>query len=108
MLSSIPSTPFQAIGPFRMYGLMIALGVLAAVWLAQRRYVAAGGDRDVIGNLAFVAVPAGLVADQGQLSGERVRRECNLRAMPCRSGVRAAENIDGTDGHASGGLRVTE
>ncbi len=61
MLSSIPAPPFNSIGPFRLYGLMIALGVLAAVWLAQRRYRAAGGDPDVISNLAFVAVPAGLI-----------------------------------------------
>lgn len=61
MLSSIPAPPFNAIGPFRLYGLLIALGVLAAVWLAQRRYRAAGGDPEVIANLAFVAVPAGLL-----------------------------------------------
>jgi len=62
VLGSIPAPPFNQIGPFRLYGLLIALGVLAAVWLAQRRYRDAGGDPEVIANLAFVAVPAGLVA----------------------------------------------
>lgn len=61
MLASIPAPPFSQIGPFRLYGLLIALGVLAAVWLAQRRYRDAGGDPEVIANLAFVTVPAGLI-----------------------------------------------
>jgi prolipoprotein diacylglyceryl transferase len=61
VLSSIPSPSFNSIGPFRLYGLMIALGVVAAVWLAQRRYVARGGHPDDISNLALWAVPAGLI-----------------------------------------------
>jgi prolipoprotein diacylglyceryl transferase len=65
LLASIPSPPFQdlTIGPlsFRMYGLMIALGVLAAVWIARRRYASYGGDPEDITTIALVAVPAGLV-----------------------------------------------
>lgn len=64
-VASIPSPPFRdlAIGPFsfRMYGLMIALGVLAAVWVARRRYASYGGDPEDITTVALVAVPAGLV-----------------------------------------------
>ena len=47
MLAFIPAPPtngFQ-LGPFffHLYGLCIALGVLAAFWLANRRWVQAGG-----------------------------------------------------------------
>jgi len=61
VLSSIPSPSFNSIGPFRLYGLMIALGVVAAVWLSQRRYVARGGHPDDISNIALWAVPGGLI-----------------------------------------------
>lgn len=65
ILASFPSPPSEAIefGPLtlRAYGLAIALGVLAAVWLAQRRWVAAGGDPDDISRIAMWAVPAGLI-----------------------------------------------
>ena len=62
-LASIPSPPFQElkIGPFafRMYGLMIALGVLAAVWLARRRWASYGGDPQEITRSPPPAGPAG-------------------------------------------------
>jgi prolipoprotein diacylglyceryl transferase len=65
LLASIPSPGSNAIeiGPLnlRMYGIMIALGVVAAVWLANRRWVARGGDPDDIGAIAVWAVPAGLI-----------------------------------------------
>ena len=65
MLASIPSPSSNAIelGPLnlRMYGIMIALGVVAAVWLANKRWVARGGDPDDIGAIAVWAVPAGLI-----------------------------------------------
>jgi prolipoprotein diacylglyceryl transferase len=61
VLSSIPSPSFNSIGPFRLYGLMIALGVVAAVWISQRRYVARGGHPDDISNIALWAVPGGLI-----------------------------------------------
>ena len=64
-LASIPAPPFQALelGPlsFRMYGLCIALGVLAAVTIARRRFAARGGDPEDITTLSLVAVPAGLI-----------------------------------------------
>ena len=65
LIASIPSPSFQdlSIGPlsFRMYGLAIALGVLAAVAIARRRYAARGGDPEDITTVAIVAVPAGLI-----------------------------------------------
>ena len=65
LLSSLPSPSFKVlhIGPFqlRAYGLMIALGVLAAVWLAERRWLARGGRSGEIQWVAAWAVPAGLV-----------------------------------------------
>jgi prolipoprotein diacylglyceryl transferase len=65
LLSSIPSPPSQQLelGPlnFRFYGLMIALGVLAAVAIARRRWSALGGDPEDITTIALVAVPAGLI-----------------------------------------------
>lgn len=65
LIGSIPSPSFQdlSLGPFsfRMYGLVIALGVLAAVAIARRRFAARGGDPEEITTVAIVAVPAGLV-----------------------------------------------
>lgn len=58
-----PSRNVIEIGPLtlRFYGIMIALGVVAAVWLAQRRWEQRGGDPDDIGRIAVWAVPAGLI-----------------------------------------------
>lgn len=65
LFSSIPSPSGGAIsiGPLqlRAYGLMIALGVVAAVWLAQRRWAQKGQNPDDISAIAIWAVPAGLV-----------------------------------------------
>jgi prolipoprotein diacylglyceryl transferase len=65
LLASIPSPSSGSIslGPLdlRGYGLMIALGVVAAVWLAQRRWQERGGDPDDIVSIAMLAVPAGLI-----------------------------------------------
>jgi prolipoprotein diacylglyceryl transferase len=58
-----PSSNGFQIGPLnlRAYGLFIALGVLAAIWLTDRRWRARGGDRGVISSIAFWAVPGGLI-----------------------------------------------
>lgn len=64
-LASIPSPSSSTIeiGPLQLtaYGLMIALGVIAAVELARRRWAKRGGDPDDIGYVALWAVPAGLI-----------------------------------------------
>ena len=68
MFASIPSPPSNVIelGPItlRAYGLMIALGVVAAVLVSQKRWVARGGDPDDISAVAMWAVPAGLVGSR--------------------------------------------
>ncbi len=65
LLASIPSPGSKQLelGPInlRYYGLMIALGVLAAVWLAQKRWNERGGGPDDMSAVAFVGVPAGLI-----------------------------------------------
>ncbi|MGY6500589.1 MAG: prolipoprotein diacylglyceryl transferase [Acidimicrobiales bacterium] len=65
LLASIPSpsSGTLSVGPLNLtaYGLMIALGVVAAVWLTQRRWRAAGGDPEDIVTIAMWAVPAGLI-----------------------------------------------
>ena len=64
-LGSIPSPSSSTlpIGPLelRAYGLMIALGVLAAVALARRRWAQVGGDPSLVDAMAIRAVPAGLI-----------------------------------------------
>lgn len=60
-LSSIPSPSFNTLGPFHIYGLCIALGVLAAVSLSARRWEIRGGDPDDIYSIAIWAVPAGVI-----------------------------------------------
>ncbi len=64
-LASIPSPSFNTveIGPLnlRMYGLCIALGVVAAVTISSRRWEARGGNPDDIGTIALWAVPAGVI-----------------------------------------------
>jgi prolipoprotein diacylglyceryl transferase len=65
VLASIPSPGSGQIhlGPFRLtaYGLMIALGVLAAVEIARRRTAARGRNPDDISAVAVWAVIAGLL-----------------------------------------------
>jgi prolipoprotein diacylglyceryl transferase len=61
VLASVPSPGDGTLGPLHMYGLMIALGVLAAVELARARWGAKGGDPDDIYAIALWAVPAGLI-----------------------------------------------
>ncbi|HET9690586.1 MAG TPA: prolipoprotein diacylglyceryl transferase [Acidimicrobiales bacterium] len=65
MLASFPSPPTNglSVGPLRLhaYGLLIAAGVVAAVWLSQRRYSAIGGRAGTIAALAVWGVPGGLV-----------------------------------------------
>lgn len=65
LVASIPSPPGSGIGigplQLRAYGVAIALGVLLAVWIAQRRYARRGGDPDALTAIAVWAVPMGLV-----------------------------------------------
>lgn len=58
-----PSTNVLRLGPlsFHIYGLCIAIGALAGVSLARKRWAETGGDPDDITTVALIAVPAGLV-----------------------------------------------
>ena len=47
--------------PIRAYALCIILGVVAAVWFGEKRWVARGGTYGQIGDLALWAVPFGLI-----------------------------------------------
>jgi prolipoprotein diacylglyceryl transferase len=64
-LASIPS-PAQGVWhlgpiPIRGYALCILLGIVVAVWLGERRWVARGGQPGAVGDVAIWAVPFGLV-----------------------------------------------
>jgi prolipoprotein diacylglyceryl transferase len=66
LLASIPSPSSGSLHigslQLRMYGLMIALGVIAAVWLFGRRLEQKGiGTRDDAASIALWAVPAGVI-----------------------------------------------
>ena len=58
-----PSTGVWQIGPFplRAYALAILLGVVAAVVIGERRWVARGGTKGVVTDIATIAVPFGIV-----------------------------------------------
>ena len=86
LVASIPSPSSGAIeiGPLSIhaYGLMIALGVVAAVWLTGRRLEARGaGTRDDVSSMAVWAVTAGIIGarlyhvatDWSSFSGDPIR-----------------------------------
>ena len=58
-----PSTGVLQLGPLplRAYALCILLGVVAAVVIGDRRWVARGGERGLVADVATVAVPFGIV-----------------------------------------------
>ncbi len=65
VLAFIPS-PHQGVwhlGPFpiRAYALCIIAGVVVAIWLGERRWIARGGRPGQVGDIALWAVPFGLV-----------------------------------------------
>lgn len=63
--AAIPSPPESVwyLGPLplRAYALSIIAGILAAVWLTRRRWAERGGDPDTVVEIAFWAVPFGIV-----------------------------------------------
>lgn len=65
VVQSIPS-PSEGVWhlgplPIRAYALAIILGVFAAIWLGERRWVERGGTAGQVGDIAIWGVPAGLV-----------------------------------------------
>jgi prolipoprotein diacylglyceryl transferase len=65
VLASIPSPPqgvwYLGPIPVRAYALCIIAGILVAIWLTQRRWVARGGSKDDVLDIALWAVPFGIV-----------------------------------------------
>jgi prolipoprotein diacylglyceryl transferase len=65
LVGAIPSPSENAIGigplQLRAYGFVIAVGVFVAVWVAQRRWAARGGNTADISYLATWSVIAGLI-----------------------------------------------
>lgn len=65
LLAFLPS-PAQSswtIGPIpvRAYALFIVLGIIVAIWMGSKRYVARGGQPGIITDIAIWAVPFGIV-----------------------------------------------
>lgn len=58
-----PSQSLLEIGPLTIhfYALCIIIGVLAAIYIGNKRFVAFGGAHGVVGDVAIVAVPAGII-----------------------------------------------
>ena len=66
IFAAIPS-PTQSqieIGPltFHFYALSIITGIIAAVFIGNKRYVALGGRAGVVSDVAIYAVPFGTVS----------------------------------------------
>ncbi len=63
--AAIPSPPQHTwyVGPFpiRAYALAILAGIAVALWLTRRRWVQRGGEADDVLEIAFWAVPFGIV-----------------------------------------------
>jgi len=65
LLASIPSPDNGTVDigplPVHMYGLLLAVGVLVAAWIAERRWVARGGDAKTFNDMAVWIVVGGVV-----------------------------------------------
>jgi prolipoprotein diacylglyceryl transferase len=65
LVASIPSPSNGVLHlgplPLRAYALMVILGIVAAVVIGDRRWVARGGAQGTVGEMAVWAVPAGLI-----------------------------------------------
>lgn len=47
--------------PIRAYALIILVGIVAAIWLGERRWVARGGSKEQVMDVAMWAVPFGVI-----------------------------------------------
>lgn len=67
IFTSFPSPPIEwaswSLGPLtiRAYSLWILAGIFFALWLTTKRWVARGGDAQVVGDIGFWAIPFGIV-----------------------------------------------
>lgn len=93
LIASLPS-PSQgswALGPVpvRAYALLIIVGIVVAIVVGSRRYVARGGSPGVIGDIAIWAVPFGIVG--GRIY--HVASDWQLYFAPGGSGIVGALRI---------------
>ena len=58
-----PTVSQFSVGPITIhaYALCLISGAIAAIWITNRRYLAAGGSEHVIGDLAVWVIPAGVI-----------------------------------------------
>ena len=87
IIAAIPSPSFDsiALGPFnlRFYGVAIAVGVLVAIWIAERRYQALGGEAGVVQRMAGWVIPGGIIgARLYHVLTDFDRFDGNLAAIP--------------------------
>ncbi len=75
--------------PIRAYALLIVLGIVIAVWLGNKRYLARGGNPGVITAIAIWAVPFGIIG--GRLY--HVISDVQLYFGPAGRGLGAAFRI---------------
>ena len=64
MIASIPSPSDNVINvgvPLHVYGLLYAVAVVAAVYITRRRWVATGGEPELVDEVALWGFPAGLI-----------------------------------------------
>ena len=67
IFTSFPSPPIEwaaaHLGPLtiRAYSLWILAGIFFALWLTTKRWVARGGDAQVVGDVGYWAIPFGIV-----------------------------------------------
>jgi prolipoprotein diacylglyceryl transferase len=64
VIASIPSPSDNVINvgvPLHVYGLLYAVAVVAAVFITRRRWVATGGDPELVDEVALWGFPAGLI-----------------------------------------------
>ena len=58
-----PSTSTLELGffTFHYYAICILIGIIVAIWLTKKRYLAFGGNPGDISDLAIVVIPAGII-----------------------------------------------
>lgn len=65
LIATIPAPPFSTIslGAFsiHIYGICIAAAILVGLKIAERGWMARGGNRDDVATIALLAVPAGII-----------------------------------------------
>ena len=80
-LMSIPS-PSEGVWhlgplPIRAYALCIIVGIVLAIWIGERRWIARGGEAGEVSDLAIWAVPFGLVGGRlykGRFDSDAITR----------------------------------